>query len=363
METKAKAAAYGIAGLALAAVMIFSGATLGVLGPTGGLNLGSPGSVSILLTDPPSVPEGVSAVYVSYSNLALHITDLGDSGWVTVEGHGTVETMGLVNLSQTISTGDVPSGRYNLLVFNISLAKVQFLGTNYSATVNSGKLMVPIVGGLLVNSSAPAAALVDIQPTVLNLGNASSPNFVITTGAKALQLPQGEVVQALRHVGYKSSMEGRGWFRSFVSNHSDNLTISGLSLSAHSFSFSASNAGSDSIVIRLVVLTATSPGGRSGSALASLARSVVFTVGSDGSLHLLSAGAGTANRGEANDNGAVESALSSAGYQLSGGSSASFSYSGTITTTMSMAGISSGANYYVVILGSHTLALQTVTSA
>ncbi len=129
MNTKAKAATYGIAGLALAAVMIFSGATLGILGPTGGLNLGAPGSVSILLTDPPSVPAGVSAVYISYSNLALHLTELGDSGWVTVAGHGTVDTMGLVNLSQTISTGNVPSGRYNLLVFNITSAKVEFLGT------------------------------------------------------------------------------------------------------------------------------------------------------------------------------------------------------------------------------------------
>ncbi|MFI5404778.1 MAG: hypothetical protein ACHQYR_03520 [Candidatus Gagatemarchaeaceae archaeon] len=363
MEIKIKAAAYGVVGLALAAVMIFSGATLGVLGPTGALNVGSPGSVSILLTDPPTVPEGVSAVYISYSNLALHLTTLGDSGWVNVEGHGTIDTMGLVNLSQTISTGNVPSGRYNLLEFNITSAKVKFLGTNYSATVNSGKLMVPIIGGLEVNSSTTAAALVDIQPTVLNLGNASNPNFVITTGAKALQLPQGEVVQSLKHVGHQSSMEGQDWFHSFVSNHSDNLTISGLSLSTHSFSFSASNPGTDSIVIRMVILTATSPGERSGSALASVGNSVVFAVGSDGSLHLLGAGSMNSNHGEGNENDAVDSVLSSDGYQLTGGASATFTYSGTIASMMSSGGILSGATYYVVIMGSHTLALETVKSS
>jgi hypothetical protein len=356
MKTKAKAATYGIVGLALAGIMLFAGSFLGVLGPTSGLNLGSPGSVSILLTDPPSVPEGVSAVYVSYSNLALHVTNLGDSGWVTIQGHGTVETMGLVNLSQTISAGNVPSGRYNLLVFNISSAEVKYLGTNYSATVNSGKLMVPIVGGLEVNLSAPAAALVDIQPTVLNLGNATGPDFVITTGAKALQLPQGEVVEAMRHVGYKASLAGRGWFHSFVATHSDDLTISGLSLSAHSFSFTASNPGSDAVVIRLVMLTTASPRDRSASALASVAGSVVFSVGPDGSLRLLSSGAGRGSHGE------MMSALSSDGYQLSGGSTTNFSYSGTISGMMSAAGISSGFTYYVVIMGSHIVSLQTVTA-
>ena len=158
MNVQAKAAAYGIVGLALAGVVILSGTAIGVLNPSsGGFNPASPGLLSILLTDPPSVPEGVTAVYINYSGLALHAKGLGDGGWVTVAGQGTLETLGLVNISQTLTSGNVPSGTYNLLAFNITSAEVEYLGTNYSATVNSGRLIVPILGGLTVNSSNPAA--------------------------------------------------------------------------------------------------------------------------------------------------------------------------------------------------------------
>jgi hypothetical protein len=359
VNTKAKTAAYGIAGLALAGIMILSGATLGVLGPNRAFNPSSLGSVSIALTDPPSVPTGVTAIYFSYSSLGLHVEGLGDSGWVTVAGPGTVETLHLVNLTKTLSTSGAPSGRYNLLVFNITSAKVLFNGVNYSARISSGRLVVPIVGGLDVNSSKPAVALLDIQPTVLNLGT-SSPDFVIATGARALQFPEKDVGGSLTQVGHEEPIATSGWLHEFENEHPDNVTVSKLSLSASSFSFTASNLGTDSVSIRIVILSTASTGTAEDSAFSSLSSSIVFAVSPDGSLHLLTAGAAPEDKGGAGDFG---SALGSVGYSLSGGASQTFSFSGTISTFTTGAGVVSGTTYYTVVIGSHALSVVTVKSA
>jgi len=341
-----KVAAYGLAGLVLAGVLIFSGSSLGLL------NFGSSGVLSVLLTDPPSVPEGVSAVYVTYSNIAVHADGSGDSGWVTIAGAGTIDTLKLVNLSQTISSATIPSLTYNLIAFNISGLKVDFMGKNYSANVNSVRLVVPIVGGVKVNSAHVAAALVDIQPTVLNLGDQSNPRFAVSTGAKALQVPESEETPSMKEVGNRSSLEGRSWLQSFRASHSDNLASSGLTLTPNSLSFSVTNPGSDSLMIRLVVVAPASSGERVTAALGSIANSFVFAVGSDGSLKL-----------QAGASGQVESVLEASGYSLAEGATHQFIYSGAITNLLGNHGISTGINYNVIVFGSEALSVQTVMAS
>ncbi|HEV2226678.1 MAG TPA: DUF4382 domain-containing protein [Nitrososphaerales archaeon] len=346
MKLGTKVAAYGLAGLVLAGMIIFSGSSLGLL------NFGSSGVLSVLLTDPPSVPEGVSAVYVTYSNIAVHVDNSGDSGWVTIAGAGTIDTLKLVNLSQTISSATIPSLSYNLVAFDISSVKVDFMGTNYSATVNSPRLIVPIVGGVKVNSAHAAAALVDIQPTVLNLGDRSSPRFAVSAGARALQVPESEETPSMNEVGIKSSLEGRSWLQSFRASHSDALTSSGLTLTHNSFSFSVTNPGSESLTIRLVVVTPASSGERLTAALGSLANSFVFAVGSDGSLKL-----------QAGASAQVQSVLEASGYSLAQGATHQFTYLGAITSLLGSNGISSGTSYNVITFGSEALSVQTVVAS
>jgi Domain of unknown function (DUF4382) len=352
MNVRTRAAAYGLAGLALASIVIFSGSTLGVLQSYENFNPLSSGVLSILLTDPPSVPDGVSAIYINYTDIAIHVTGFGDSGWVTTGGQGSIETFGLVNLSQTISTGSVPAGRYNLVRFTISAATVEYQGKNYSANVYSGKLTVPIVGGLAVNASHPAAAVVDIHPTVLNLGSQADPNFVITSGARALQVPAREVTALLEHVGNRLSLNGRGWFQSFLATHSDNLTGSGATLTSNSFSFSTTNPGPDQVTLRMIIVSQTTLGVRPLSALGLLANSVVFTVGPDRSLHLVT---GTP--------GQVLSAIEGDGYSLQAGASVTLAYSGSLTTLRSGGGITAGSTYYIILVGSRALSVQTVEAS
>jgi hypothetical protein len=338
-----KVAAYGLAGLVLVGVLIFSGSSLGLLGS------GSSGILSVLLTDPPSVPEGVAAVYVTYSHIAVHADNSGDSGWVTIAGAGTIDTLKLVNLSQTISSATIPSLTYNLVAFDISSVKVDFMGKNYSAAVNSGRLVIPIVGGVRVNSNHAAAALVDIQPTVLNLGDQSNPRFAVSTGARALQVPESEETHSMNEVGNRSSLEGRSWLQSFRASHSDTLASSGLTLTHNSLSFSVTNPGSDSLTIRLVVVTPASSGERVTAALGSIGSSFIFAVAADGSLNL-----------QAGASGQVESVLEASGFSLAGGASHQFTYSGAITSLLGGHGIASGMKYTVIIFGSDALGVQTV---
>jgi hypothetical protein len=348
LKLRTKAAAYGLAGLALAGAAIFSGSTLGLL------TVGSSGILSVLLTDPPSVPNGVAAVYVSYSSIAVHATGPNDSGWVPFSGQGTIDTMKLVNLSQTISSGIVPALTYDMVEFNISEVQVAYMGSNYTATIASSKLVAPIVGGVEVSSSSPAAALIDIQPTILNLGSRSSPEFTMAAGAKALMIPSDEVNDSMKHVGSNYTLQGHDWFQTFEAHHFDHITVSVLSLTSGSFAFSVANGGSDPVTIRMVILTplgqVQGPGEEGEGMMGSMAGSVFFTVQSDGTLRLVG---GTP--------GEVGSFLGTGGYTLASGGSHTFSYAGSLASILGMSTLSSGGRYSLVLMGSDALASQTAT--
>jgi hypothetical protein len=346
LRLRAKAAAYGIAGVVIAGAVIFSGSALGLL------NFNSLGTLSILLTDPPSVPTGVTAVYVTYSDLAVHASGFGDSGWVSIPGQGTIDTLVLVNLSRTISSAQIPAITYDLVRFDISKASIDFNGRSYTVSVNSGRLTVAFVGGLKVNSSSAAAALVDISPTVLNVGSNSIPDFTMAAGAHALQVPPRDVGDSMKTVGNESSLEGRGWFQSFRSDHSDNLTVSGLTLSPNSLTFTARNPGSDPMTIKMVVVTPDNPKEMTGAALGAVGGSIVFAVQSDGSLKLLS--------GNADE---VGSLFEGHGYTLAGGTSFRFTFTAEITSMMGAHAVSSGRGYTVVVMGSDPLSVETVVAA
>jgi hypothetical protein len=347
LKLKTKAVMYGVAGFALSGAIIFSGLALGLL------NTRSSGILAVLLTDPPSVPRGVTAVYITYSDISVHAAGFGDSGWVSIPGQGTIDTLKLVNLSQTITSGAIPSLTYNKVAFSISGATVVYMGKNYSATAGSGKLVITIPGGLMVSSSSPAAALIDIQPTVVNLGSRSNPTFTIATGARALQVPSQDVDQSTNVVGHQSSLQGHSWYSSFKEKHSSDLNVSGLSLTPHSFSFSVTNSGSDPITIRMVIVSAGSIGGGENSALASVANGAVFTVQADGSLKLLNGAPGAT---------AVPS-FQNTGYSLAGGATQQFTFSGAITNLFGNQGVVSGMNYSVLVVGSGTLSVQTIAAS
>jgi hypothetical protein len=344
LNLRTKVAAYGIAGVVLATAAIIAGANLGVITPA------TSGVLSVMLTDPPTnIPQGVTAVYITYDYLGLHPAGFGEGDWYTLGAQGTLETLGLVNISETISSKNIPALNYDQIAFEISNAEVEFHGVNYSATVNGGRIIATMPGGLAISPSKISVVLLDILPTVLNLGDRASPRLVIAAGVKALPVPENEVSPSMAVVQNKTPLAGHAWSQPLMAAHSGNVTVNEVFLASKSLSFQATNRGSEPFVLRMVVIAPTSQVATAAVATEALSNSFVFVVDSNGTLQIL----------HTDDVGPTQSVLENTGYTLAPGASVHFSYSGTVSTVRQGIPVSKGTSYFVFIVG-QTVPAQTV---
>src|SRR3989449_8559532 len=265
MSTKKNIMLSGAAALVVAAsilaVSIFSGFSLIPNTNTTKTNTNTttsnraPGTLSVLLTDPPHVPVGVTKVYISYSNLQVHVSEAGNkSGWTLLKSGGSIELLSTVNVGQTISSVKIAAGEYNLLRFNISSAQVTYNGKNYTAFVPTSALTVPIVGGIEVNASKPSATIVNIQPTVYNIGSESNPEVMIRQWAKAFPVPSSQVTPEDEHEGTRLSLIGKAWWTDVQERYTSNAQITSAALTPTSLSVTVKNTGNQTTKLRLVVV-------------------------------------------------------------------------------------------------------------
>lgn len=271
MSSRKQVVSAGMVGLILAVALI-AGSALFLASPT---TIGTPsqtstssqvnsstqlaggqGTVDILLTDPPNVPTGVTAVYVTYSNVAVHVSGAGNlSGWTNSNTAGTINLIKLVNISTTIASIKVTTGVYNALRFNISSAAVTFNGKNYTAFVPRALLTVLIPGGIRVNATTSSAEIIDMSPTVLNIGSESTPEFIISTAASCFRVPQNQVTTDMGRRGFSFGLTGLSWWHQIQEGYTANVTISEASLSASSLSVTVKNTGSTPLNLSAVIVT------------------------------------------------------------------------------------------------------------
>jgi len=334
----------------------------------------APGTLSVLLTDPPHVPLGVTKVYIAYSNLAVHVSEAGNqSGWTLLKSGGSIELLSTVDVSQTISSVKIAAGEYNLLRFNISSAQVTYNGKNYTAFVPRSALIVPIVGGIEVNASKPSATIINIQPTVYNIGSASNPEFMIRHWAKAFPVPSSQVTEEEEHEGHRLSLIGKAWWTDVLERYTSNALITSATLTPTSLSLTVKDTGSQSTKLRLVVVSPLATpliGAEHDRPPAVLFGSAIFIVLPNATLlpiqkYVLAAhqqGVGAED---------VVTALASGGYNLTAGASATLSYKGTITLGFNLhivqplqggQSIVPGQQYLVSVLGDEALASQVVVA-
>jgi len=335
LNLRIRVAAYGIAGVVLATAAIIAGANLGAITPA------TSGTLSVMLTDPANIPQGVTGVYITYDYLGLHAAGFGQGVWETLGAQGTLETLGLVNISETITNANIPALNYDQIGFEISSAAVEFHGVNYSATVNGGRLIATLPGGLAINPSKTSVVLLDFLPTVLNLGDRASPRFVIAAGVKALPVPESEVSPSMTVLQNKIPLAGNSWSQPLMAARVGNVTISGISLSSSSLSFEATNHGSQPFVLRMLVISPTSQVATAAAATGALWNSFVFVVDSNGTLQTL----------HTDDVGPTQSVLEGSGYTLAPGVSFHFSYSGPLATVRQGTPVTRGTSYFVFIVG------------
>lgn len=356
MRIEQRAAAYGLAALALAFGVIVSGTVSGIL-PLASpfLNPGSMGTLSIALTDPPVVPDGVTAIYVSYSGIGVHLSRLGPSGWLSAGSNGTLETMSLVNVSQTMLTSEFPGGKYDMISLNVSAAQVTFNGKTYPASVNGGNLLIPVSGDIELNATRPAAVVVDLRPVVLNVGNQTSPSFILTAGANAIQMPKHSLPASIAQPGSRFSLSGQPWFKRFALKSLNSVTIGGVDLTASSLAFTLTSNSSDQTGVRMIFLTPVS--GPSSGKIPILLNWGVFVVKPNATMNLLAA-----SHGKVLTPAQLRQALAGAGYRLAPGKSTNFDYSGLILT-LRRSGVVTGTQYTLTVVTYNSVTTKIVMAS
>jgi Domain of unknown function (DUF4382) len=325
------------------------------------------GSFSVLMTDPPTVPYGVTDVYMTYNKVGVHIAgDSNDSGWQILTTSGTIDLMQSINVSQTIATANLQNGEdFNALGFNITQVIVTYnngsSSANYTADLIYGqsRFFVPIPGGITVNTSENQAVMIDMTPRVLLLGSPSNPTFAFLPSARGYVVPNGQIsAQSHPFIGDRVSLQGNLWWRSILENTS--FSVSSVQVSPSGLAIAVQNTGSVSIVFHFAAVTGADvssaylPGG---GELPAPVVSDIFVVESNASLVQL-ASTGSAQMQQ----------VESSGYLLAPGQSVTFTYSGNVLLGMqSQLGIThpviSGQSYIVRLFGNGFVAAAGTTAS
>ena len=356
----------------------------------------SQGTIDVLLTDPPNVPTDVSAVYVTYSNVAVHVSSADNqSGSTNSNTTGTIDLMKMVNISTTIASIKVATGVYNALRFNVSSAAVTFNGKNYTAFVPRALLTVPIPGGVRVNATTSNAEIIDMSPTVLNIGSGSTPEFIINTAASCFRVPPNAVTKDLDHVRFSFDLIDMAWWHQVRESYTANVTASGASLSASSLSVTVKNTGSTPLNLSAIFVTplgnecaqtsasggtsstATTPsyyGGQNGGPKDHgrvpdcLTGSATFFVENNGTLLSVKGLLPGASTFLGKASSSPWSLLGSIGLTVAAGGSVTLTYSGPISFGFApfgrtLPGVISGDQYDVTVVGLQALAQIVVVAS
>ncbi|HXY56271.1 MAG TPA: DUF4382 domain-containing protein [Nitrososphaerales archaeon] len=348
---------------------------------------GNQGQLDVLLTDPPTVPSGVTGVYVTYSNVAVHASDAGNqTGWTNSNTSGTLDLMNLVNVSTTIAAVKVTTGYYNALRFNITSAEVAYNGKNYTAFVPRAEITVIIPGGIQVNATNSSAAIIDMQPTVLNIGSGSNPEFIINVATSCMDVPPSAIVKGMDQWGFSFHMTGLQWWTHFQEQYTSNIRITSTTLSSGSLSVTIQNVGSQDVNLSVIsvaplgnecnptiVSSTTTTQGNNGNYVPRwlpqcFTGSAFFVVLANGTLRpemnlLLGGFAPGLMHGSKPVN-----ILANLGYTLKAGQTATLTFTGPIAfgfafRGMTPPGVISGDQYQITVVGLRALAQYIVVAS
>jgi hypothetical protein len=317
-----------IAAIALISAAILSPGVL-TLGSTSTAQLAPSGTLAVVLTDPPTIPEGTTAVYATYSDVQVHVAEAGNqSGWYDLHSSGQINLMSVINIGQTIGSASVPSGLYNALRFNVTSAIVTFQGQNYTAhiassTSNGGsELTVPIIGGIQVQSGVTSAAVIDMTPTVILGGNSTNPEFAFVNSARAYTMPANSIPRDIIERYHHVNLTSQGWWDKIMD--SQHYQVTATSLTPNSLSITVDNTGNVSVVYRYAAVTATQT--QHGGDVGRASISEYFVVEPNASLIAV----------QGSTPMQLAWTLAAGGYLLPPGSSVTFTYSGPIMLGTSM---------------------------
>ncbi len=281
------------------------------------------GTLAVLMTDPPTVPNGTTHVYATYNSMQIHLTNDGNNtGWQRISASGQLDLMSMINVTQTVALVNIRSGTFNAIEFNITSAIVTYQGQNYSAYLiyRDHALFVPIIGGITISEGQTSAALIDLTPTVLLLGDPANASFAFIPEAHGYTIPAQSVPRnQIQRVGETASIVNQ----TLVGNYQPKFIISKLTVSTTSLTVTVTNTGNIPLDFKLAAITglSTTQGGSRASLPGIASISEFFVVYPNTTLVPIV----TSNRVD------ILKLVSNAGYILPAHASVNFSFSGTVT--------------------------------
>jgi len=154
------------------------------------------GTLSILLTDPPHVPVGTTALNITYSSVQVHLANSTSSEWISVNSTGELNLMSLINISKAIGTVQIPSNAVvDMVALNITNASIYIGNESRPVSLNSNRVMGQVVNDRSFNGSS--ALLVDFSPTILTLYTGNSTLFEMVPSVTALMVSKDHLAPQL----------------------------------------------------------------------------------------------------------------------------------------------------------------------
>ncbi|MDE1869660.1 MAG: DUF4382 domain-containing protein [Candidatus Micrarchaeota archaeon] len=329
-------------------------------------SISSQQQVPILMTDPPQVPSGTSAVVIAYSSIMLHLTGGPQSGWVSAKGDGTINLLSAVNSSTVIGSANLSANSsINLVRFNVSSATITVNGTTSNLTLQNSNVTVALTRDSRVTSNS--SVLIDFFPTIILDSSANATTYSMAPSARAIVVANA-TVRTNAGVGARVNLSAS--MRSQLSASAPNLTIVSASIGSTNNITSVSvdvmnNANSSANISGVAIFGRTSGSVNVGAAAgisiggAGIKNNIVAAAAAS---HVVSLGAISLS---ATSSGALLAAQSradwqSAGYIVPPFSSVNLTYSGKITYQNGTVetNLISGGEYRLVVFGT-----QGVTTA
>ncbi len=165
-------------------------------------------NILLQITDPPQVPNMTQSLNITYSSMALHVNAVNGSVWLSLNTSGSVDLLGILNLSKTIGSFSLPSNStVDGVRLNITSAEISVNNTVYNVFVPSNSLFIHISDEKPVNTNTTSVVLLDLSPTVISIMGHNSTRFVMVPSARAVLV--SNVSNASFSIGSTQGISGR----------------------------------------------------------------------------------------------------------------------------------------------------------
>ncbi len=155
-------------------------------------NITTPNQLYVLLTDPPTVPQGTSSLTVSYDAVGVHVPGTG-SKFLSQNITGTVNLLNLTDYAKTVAIFNFNNNvSVNQVSFNITSAQIAIGNTTYNVSMQNSRVVVNVTGQ---TNSSYGGVLVDLTPAILEVYTAQHGMFVMAPSARAIPINKNLINQ------------------------------------------------------------------------------------------------------------------------------------------------------------------------